>query len=167
MYSWAIPRKKLVSAWGNLEFKLKYHLQRERGGWYWPLRGEEMIFRKNKLMGGMMVCDKVYLNVMSTPSLLYCDKSAFPGWWNSREGIYDNWAPLRGPVFMQIRGVQRKLLPALLFFKYLQLKKINIYQSGTFQGGMSWAPTVIFWGGIFCYLSLLSEDIDLHFLKSH
>lgn len=164
MYSWEIPRKKLVSPWGGLEFKFKYHLQRERGGWCWPLRGEEMIFRKNKLMGGLMVCGKVCLSVVWTPSLLFCDKSAFPSWWNSQEGIYDNRAPLGGSDFMQLKGVQRKPLPALLFFKYLQLKIINIFQSGTFRGGTSWTPTVMFWGGIFCYPSLLSEDINLLFL---
>ena len=75
------------------------------------------------------------------------------------------WVPFGGSVSRQIRGVQRKAFPLhLLFFKYLQLKIINIL-TGHFWGGMPWTPTVIFWGSIFCYLSVrkrcLEECLDL------
>lgn len=56
-----------------------------------------MIFREDKgsleeQMGGVLVCDKVSLGVVSTSSFLSCDKS--PSSLvdeTSRQGVYDNW----------------------------------------------------------------------------
>lgn len=72
-----------------------------------------------------------------------------------REGICDNWVPFGGPVFRQMRGVQKRLSLHLLFFKCLQLK--IICQSSVFWSGMSWTPTAIFWGGVFCYTSFINS----------
>ena len=40
-----------------------------------------------------------------------------PGWCGSGEGIYDNWVPFGGSAIRQIRGVQRKPLPAFAVFQ--------------------------------------------------
>lgn len=47
-------------------------------------RGEERILRKDewalrRIAGSMIICDKVCLGVLSTSSLLSCDKPIFPG----------------------------------------------------------------------------------------
>ena len=62
----------------------------------------------------MTVC----LSVVSTFSLLSCDKSQSSLVDETpREGIYDSWVPFGGYVFRQIKGVQRKPLPASAVFQ--------------------------------------------------
>lgn len=57
-------------------------------------------------MGGMIVCDKVCLDMVSSASLLSCGKSQSSLVDETpREEIYDNGVPSGGPVFRQIRGV--------------------------------------------------------------
>ena len=47
MYTWNIPRRKCVTPQRSLEFKIKYHLNREKRG-YRSLRGESVIFRTSR-----------------------------------------------------------------------------------------------------------------------
>ena len=75
-------------------------------------------------MGGMIVCDKVCLDVVWTFSVLLSQFSLVdetPG-----EGIYDNWVPSGGSAFRQIRGVQRKPLPAFAVF-WVPIAQSNQY----------------------------------------
>lgn len=92
-------------------------------------------------MGGIIVCDRVYLGVVFS-SLLSCDESASflvdetPG-----EGIYDNWVSFGGSVFRQIREVQRKPLPVLAV---LQVSSAQNYQytKASFLGvAYPWTPS--------------------------
>lgn len=88
---------KMSDSLGGLELRLKYHLNREKGGELCPLRGQEIIFRKmngplEEQMGSVLVCDKVCLGVVSTSSFLSCDKSPSSLVDETpRQGVYDNW----------------------------------------------------------------------------
>lgn len=87
-------------------------------------------------MGGVIVCEKVCPRVVSTSSLLSCDKSQSSLVDKTpKKGIDDNWIPLGGSVFKQMR-VQRKTLPAFAVFQ-VPTAQIIIYQSSVFWGGMS------------------------------
>lgn len=61
---------------------------------------------------------KFFRSVVLTFSLLSCNKSHSSLIDEiTREGIYDNCVPFRGSVLRQLRGVQRKLLPAFTVFQ--------------------------------------------------
>lgn len=52
-------------------------------------------------------------------SVLSCNKSAVPGWWNPLEGIYNHQGFVGESIVRQIREVQRKPLPAFSVFQML------------------------------------------------
>ena len=74
----------------------------------------------------MIVCDKVCLTVVSTSSLLSCDKSQFslvdeiPG--AGRKEL-PNWVLSWAYLFGQIRGVWRELLYGLAVFSSVYSSK--------------------------------------------
>lgn len=101
MYTWERPRKK----WGDLEFRIKYHHNKERE-WDLCLLGESKWFF-GKINGSLeeqmwdgIICDTVCPDVVSTSPLLSCNKSQ-----NSLvdetpwKAIFDNQVPSGGSVF--------------------------------------------------------------------
>lgn len=63
-----------------------------------------------------MVCEKVCPGVVSTSSLLSCDKSQSSLVDETpKKGIDDYWIPCGGPVIRQIKRVQRKPRPEFRF----------------------------------------------------
>ena len=96
-------------------------------------------------MGGVTVCDRVCLSVVSTSSLLSCDKNQSslvdetPG-----EGIYNNRVPFGGSVFRQIKGIQRKPVPTFAVFQ-MPLAQNNQYTKAEYlgaaplQGDVGWS----------------------------
>lgn len=101
----------------------------------------------------MLVCDEVCLSVVPTSSLLSYDKSQsflvdkIP--WGRG---YDSWAPF-GQYAFRLMRVQENLSLHLLFFKRLQLKKINI-QKQHISGQHVLNSYGHILGGIFCDPSL-------------
>ena len=100
--------------WATNTFTFFFHVLLIGGEWNignigsskWLIRKVNGLWEEQK--GDMTVCDKVCLGVVLISSLLSCDESVFPGGWKSLgEGTYDNWFPLGGCIFRQIRGVQR------------------------------------------------------------
>ena len=86
-------------------------------------------------MGGLIVCDSLsgcmpHGLIVSSPviSVSHSCLMKLPG-----KGICDNWVPLGGPVFRQIRGVQRKPL-LVAVFRWLELKIISIRKQHTLGG---------------------------------
>lgn len=124
-YMWEMPREKWVTVLVNgLEFRFKYHLNREREKDVdcRPLRREEIIFRGEKwtlrrVDGGMIVCDKVCLDVVLTSSLQ---------WWVDLPWLMKLPGKrfmavkflLGGYVFRQIEEFRESLSEHLLFFKW-------------------------------------------------
>lgn len=48
MQTWEVPREKRVTQRSSLEFRLKYHLSRERGGAWRLLQEQQIICRKHE-----------------------------------------------------------------------------------------------------------------------
>lgn len=68
-------------------------------------------------MGCLIVCEKVCPGVVSTSSLLACDKSQSSLVNKTpKKGINDYWIPFGGPVIRQIKRVQRKPRPEFPVF---------------------------------------------------
>ena len=68
-------------------------------------------------MGDITVCDEVGLGVVLMSSLFHDENQSFLGDEMPREWIFDNSVPSGRSVFRQIRGVQRKPLPAFTVFQ--------------------------------------------------
>lgn len=76
-----------------------------------------MIVRKDERALRKVAFEKVCPCVVSTSSLLSCDKSPSSLVDETpRKGVDDNLTPLGGSVFRQIRSIQRKPLPAFALF---------------------------------------------------
>lgn len=64
-------------------------------------------------------------------------------WWNSQEGVRDNWIPFGGPVFRQIRRF-RESFSLFLVFSGDYSSKWSVCQSSRLWSGRSWPLLVIF-----------------------
>lgn len=81
----------------------------------------------------MIVSEKVCLDVISQlldSSLVRTLSSLIDI--TSRKGIYDDCFPARGPIFKQIRGVQRKSLSLLLLFFQVPIAQNNQYTKAAY-----------------------------------
>lgn len=101
------------------------------------------------------------LSVMSTSSLLPCDKGqcSLVGETPVKR-IYDIRVPLRGSVFRQIKGIQRKLSPAFAGFQMPTAQNNRYTKAVYFGGGVSWTPTVILWVAYSAVLQVYPFGMD-------
>lgn len=117
MCTWEIPREKWVPHPGGLEFRFKYHLNREKGRGYSFKREEVIFFQKNKkaLRRIDEINDSLWqicLNVVYISSIFLSDETP-------EQRTYDNKMPFAVSTFKQIRGVIRKFFLAFAIFKCL------------------------------------------------
>ena len=113
MFTGASQGKKRILKSSEI-WKLIYCLIKEGGGGgYEPLkRGVNNFMKGEFFLRRMIVC----LGVVSTSSLLSCDKSK-SSLVNeiTRKGIYDNLVPFGGSVFTHIKG-RKKYPPYICYF---------------------------------------------------
>ena len=104
----------------------------------------------------MIVCYRVCLGVALMSSLCSCDKSQSSlGDETPREEIYDSWVPFRGSVFRQVRGVERKPLPAFAVFQ-VPIAQNNQYAKVTYF-------EVTYSAILHCHFRPCRQSMDLRF----
>lgn len=148
-----ISQGKWVTSQGDLEFRIKYHLNREKEERGQPLWGEKMTFREDEWVlrvdGRYMTsCDKVCLGMVLTlvsPKSQTSLVEETPGGRGlmAHEFLWKDLSSHRGREFRESLSLY------LLFFKCLQLKIIS--SKVTYFGVACPGPLqLIFWGSIFC-----------------
>lgn len=126
-----------------------------------------MIFRRmngplEEWMGQLIVCVKVYLAVMCTSSLLYCDNSYLSWLIKLLSRISMTIEFLLKDLFLSRYGeFKESPLLDLLFFKYLWLKIINTLKRHILSG-MSWIKFLWPEYAILSYVLRISHSIYGH-----